>query len=103
MARSAESVAETKESIVRTGARCPDHSRRYPRFSPDAWPVGCTHVPFPPKAKGPVVQSSARRCMHVHGMLRNYPREINQVLLCSLSEFDELVAEDHLLRQLCRY
>jgi hypothetical protein len=41
--------------------------------------------------------------MYVHGMLWSYPREINKVLLCSLREFDELVAEDHLLRQLCRY
>jgi len=38
--------------------------------------------------------------MHVHGMLWSYPREINQVLLRSPREFDELVAEDHLLRQL---
>jgi hypothetical protein len=55
---------------------------------------------FPPKATEPAVKSSARRCMHVHGMLWSYPREINQLLLRSLREFDELVAEDHLLGQL---
>jgi len=65
--------------------------------------VGCTHVHLPPKAKEPVVQSSARQCMHVHSMLWSDPREINQELLRSLREFDEPVAEDHLLSQLCRY
>jgi hypothetical protein len=74
--------------------------RRYPRSSPGAWAVGCTHLHFPPKATEPVLQSSARRCMHVHGMLWSCPREINQVLLGSVREFDELVAEDHPFRQL---
>jgi hypothetical protein len=36
----------------------------------------------------------ARACM-----LWSYPREINQVLLRSLCEFDELVGEDHLIGQ----
>ena len=31
--------------------------------------------------------------MYVHGLLRYYPREIDPVLLHSLREFDELVAE----------
>jgi hypothetical protein len=33
-------------------------------------------------------------------MLWSYPRGINEALLRSLREFDELVAEDHLFRQL---
>ena len=79
-------MAEMDESITRAGARSPGRSCRHPRFSPDAGPVACTHVHFPPKATGPVVQSSARRCMHMHGTLWSYPREINQVLLCSFPE-----------------
>jgi hypothetical protein len=82
------------ESITRTGARSPEHSRPYPRFSPGAGAVSCTHVHFPPKAAEAVVQSSARRCMHVHSVSWSYPR----VLLRSLREPDELVADDHLLR-----
>jgi hypothetical protein len=93
-------LAETDESIPRVGARSPGRSRRYPRFSPGAWAVGCAHLHFPPKATEPVLQSSARQCMCVRGTLWSYPREINQARLRSLRESDELVAEDHLLRQL---
>jgi hypothetical protein len=93
-------VAETDESITPAGTRSPGHTRSFPRFSAGAGTVGSTPVHFPPKATEPVVQSSARRCMHVHGMLWTYPREINRVLLGSLHEFDQLVAEDHQPRQL---
>lgn len=91
-------MAETDESITRAGTRSPGCTRSLPRFSPGAGAVNCTHVDFPPKATQPVVHSSARRCTHVHGWLWSYPREINQVLLHSLREFDEFVAEDHQLR-----
>jgi hypothetical protein len=74
--------------------------RSFPRYSPGAGAVGCTHLHFPPKATEPVVQSSARQCTYVQGMLWSYPRGINQVLLRSLREFDEFVAEDRLLGQL---
>ena len=93
-------MAETKESITRASARSPGDLRRNPRFPPATGAVGCTHVHFPPKITEPVVQVGVRPSKHVHGMLWSYPREINQALLRSLREFDELVAEDHLLRQL---
>ena len=68
-------VAETDESIVRASTRSPEGSCRYPRFTPGAGPVGCTDAHFPPAASEPFSQSSARRCMQVHGAPRRYPRD----------------------------
>jgi len=70
--------------------------------------------PFFPQRRGPRLHPSAlspegygagravrRTSVHeVQGMLWSYPRGINEALLRSPREFDELVAEDHLFRQL---
>jgi hypothetical protein len=72
-------VAETDESIVRASARSPGASRRYPRSSPGAAAVGCTHVDFPPRAVEPFLQSSARQCMYLPRMLWSNPRNISPV------------------------
>jgi hypothetical protein len=52
-------MAETDESITRTGARSPGCTRSFPRFSPAAEAATCTGLHFPPKAIEPSVQSSA--------------------------------------------
>jgi len=87
-------------SLTRAGARSPGGSRRYPRLSPGAGTVGCTHLHSPPKPTRPVLQLSAGRCVHVRGMVCMYPREIGHVLLRSIRDFDEFVAEDQVVRQL---
>ncbi len=48
-------LAETDESIVRTSARSPRHSRPYPRFSPGTRSATCTCMHFPPRAIEPFV------------------------------------------------
>jgi len=85
------SGAETDESIVLARTRSPGGSRPYPRFSPGAGGATCTYLHFPPSAIEAFVQSSARRCMCVHGTLSSYPREVHEVFLRSLLDFKELV------------
>ena len=72
-------LAETDESIVGTSTRSPGGSTRYPRFSPGAKAVGGTHVHLPPRAVEPFMQSSARQCMYMPGMLWSNPRQSEKV------------------------
>jgi len=81
-------LSETDESIVRASTRSPEGWRRYPRFTPGTKALGCAHLNFPPAGAKTIVQSSAGGRMPVRDRLRTYPREIGQVLLRSLREFD---------------
>ena len=70
---------------VNTPRRCSfsGRSARLPPFPPRRRGRRLHLCALSPKATEPIVQSSARQCVHVHGMLWSYPREINQVLLRS--------------------
>jgi hypothetical protein len=52
-----------------------------PPFFPRRRGIGCTPCALSPGGTEPLVQSSACRCMYVHGTLWSYPREFNQMLL----------------------
>ena len=72
-------LAETDESITRAGARSPCGSRAIPRSSPGAKALGGTHRHLPPRAVEPLVQSSARQCLYMPGMLSSNPRQSEKV------------------------
>jgi hypothetical protein len=86
--------------IPRTGPRSPGGSRRYPPLFPRRW--GCRLHPF----AHPPGSQRGRFCSPTHvgactcmACCACTPREICQVLLRSLREFDKLVAEIHVVRQ----